>query len=201
MLILLQFSANSDKMRVNSGSSRPMTQIIDILVAAPLRSLSFCYGAHYKYGSGIYSHSTMRALGLAWVCLPVHAPDLRWGWGNRGSVQSSQVKNWDFAMCTQALSCWNRKRPSPDHRSGSTLLDMMLLCVVALRFLIIQTKGPRPKYVNSMSKMQIQFPLFPDSLLKSGILWHLCWLDLLTCGNYMEMFQWSQLQCHVESYL
>jgi hypothetical protein len=47
----------------------------------------------------------------------------------------------DLALCTGALSCWNRKEPSPNccHKGGSTESSRMSLFAVALRFPITGT--------------------------------------------------------------
>ena len=52
----------------------------------------------------------------------------------------------DLALCTGALSCWNRKGPSPNcyHRVGNTESSRMSLCAVALRLPFTGTKGPTP---------------------------------------------------------
>jgi hypothetical protein len=51
----------------------------------------------------------------------------------------------DLALCTGALSCWNRKGPSPNcyHKVGCTESSRMSWNVVVLRFPFTGTKGPR----------------------------------------------------------
>ena len=62
----------------------------------------------------------------------------------------------DLALCTGALSCWNRKQPSSNccQKVGSTELSRMSLYPVALRFPFTGTKGawtmknsPRPLFL------------------------------------------------------
>ena len=52
----------------------------------------------------------------------------------------------DLALCTGALSCWNRKGPSPNccHNVGSTEWSRMSLNAVVLRFTFTGTKEPEP---------------------------------------------------------
>jgi hypothetical protein len=52
----------------------------------------------------------------------------------------------DLTLCMGALSCWNRKGPSPNccHKDGNTESSRMSLYVAALRFLFTGPKGPEP---------------------------------------------------------
>ena len=52
----------------------------------------------------------------------------------------------NHALCTGALSCLNRKGPSPNccHKVGRTESSRMSLYAVALRFPFTGTKGPSP---------------------------------------------------------
>ena len=52
----------------------------------------------------------------------------------------------DFALCTGAQSCWNRKGPSPNcsHKVGSMKLSKMSWYGETLRVLFTGTKGPKP---------------------------------------------------------
>ena len=100
----------------------------------------------------------------AWlvVCVPIHPKGVWWGWG-QGSVQASQVlthrsrQNISIrtSLCTGALSCWNRKGPSPNccHKVGSTEWSRMSLYAVALRFPFAVTKEPSPKHYSSSNKL------------------------------------------------
>ena len=52
----------------------------------------------------------------------------------------------DFALCTGAQSCWNRKGPSPNcsHKVGSMELSKISWYAEAFRVPFTGTKGPRP---------------------------------------------------------
>jgi hypothetical protein len=93
---------------------------------------------------------------LAWltVGVPIQPKGVRWVW-SQGFVQVSQVFPHRFCMdltlCTGALSCWNRKGPSPNccHNVGSTKSSRMSSYAVVLRFLFTGTKwfSPRPLFL------------------------------------------------------
>ena len=77
---------------------------------------------------------------------------LRCSMGSRSGQSSSSTPFLthhfyiDFALCTGALSCWNRKGPSPNccHNGGSAESSRIGMYAVALRFLFTGTKGPEP---------------------------------------------------------
>jgi hypothetical protein len=61
----------------------------------------------------------------------------------------------DLGLCTGALSCWNRKGPSPNccHKVGSTEWCRMSLYAVVLGFPITGTKGPSLNHEKQPQKM------------------------------------------------
>jgi hypothetical protein len=65
----------------------------------------------------------------------------------------------DLALCTGALSCWNRKRPSQNccHNVGSTESSRMSLYAVVLIFPYTVNKGPSPNHEKQPHKKQPQF--------------------------------------------
>ncbi len=66
---------------------------------------------------------------------------------------SSSTPNWEkpflygAALCTWALSCWNKKRQNTKccHKVESALLSKTSLYTVALSFAFFGTKGGKPK--------------------------------------------------------
>ena len=107
---------------------------------------------------GNYFHSATSALvrldtdverlGLA------HSWCSNWGQGFQ-SYSSTPISTnhfcMDLALCTGALSCWNKKGPSSNycHKVGSTELSRMSLYALALRFPFTGTKGPSRTMKNS----------------------------------------------------
>ena len=75
----------------------------------------------------------------------------------------------DLALSTGALSCWNRKGPSPNccHKVGSTELSRMSLYDVVLRFHFTGTKGPSP---NNEKQPQTIIPP-PPNFAVGTMLW------------------------------
>ena len=73
-----------------------------------------------------------------------------WTW--RSGKSSSSTPNWlihvfmDFALCTGAQSCWNRKGPSANcfHKVGSMKLSKISWYAEEFRIPFTGTKGPSP---------------------------------------------------------
>ena len=77
----------------------------------------------------------------------------------------------DLALCTGALSWWNRKGPSSNccHKVGSTESSRMLLCAVALIFPFTGTKGPSPNHEKQPQTIIPPPPNFTVGTMHSGI--------------------------------
>ena len=74
---------------------------------------------------------------------------------------------YGLALCTGALSCWNRKGPSPNccHNVGSTESSRMsLYCIVALRFPFTGTNGPSQNNQNSPRPVFLPHQTLPLAL-------------------------------------
>ena len=77
----------------------------------------------------------------------------------------------DLALCRGALSCWNRKGPSPNccHKVGSSELSSMSLYAVALRFPFTGTKGPSSNHEKQpqtiIHSLQLALCIRPGSVL------------------------------------
>jgi hypothetical protein len=107
---------------------------------------------------GTCLHSPTRALvrsdsDVGRLGVPIHPKCAWWGWG-QGSVQAVKSSTsfstnhfcMDLTLCMEALSCWNRRGPSPNccHKVGSAELSRMSSYDVALRFPFTGPEGPEP---------------------------------------------------------
>lgn len=105
----------------------------------------------------------------------------------------------DLALCTGALSRWNRKGLSLNccHKVGSTLLSK-ILHAVALRFPLIETKGQKQwkKAQERMWKEQSTY-FWPCSSRNLG--W---WRRVLRRGSFSGLTQsfvkWRKVKCHLD---
>ena len=88
------------------------------------------------------------------------------------------------ALCTGALSCWNRKGPSPNcfHEVGSTEWSKMSLYAVALRFPFNWTKGPS---LNHEKQPQAVIP--PPPSFTVGTMYRSRWRSPSICQTQINL--------------